>query len=572
MGDNRRPAAEFKGFSFQYRAQSEPTLHDIDLVIHEGEKVLIVGPSGSGKSTLAHCINGLVPHFHAGEMEGEALIGGENLAELDIFALSRKVGTVLQDPDGQFVGMTVAEDIAFTLENDGMPQAEMKAKVAAAARSVGMEGHLESSPQSLSGGQKQRTSMAGVLVGEAGILLFDEPLASLDPEAGRLAVEMIDDIHRQTGCTVIIVEHRLEEVLHRSVDRIIVMGEGRIVADLSPEELLSSSTLRELGLREPLYLTALRYAGCPIGPELKPASIETVSLESGGADQLRAWHEAAEAAQPLLAREPVLELEGISYAYDAGKEVLSGLSLSIGEGELVGIVGRNGAGKSTLSRLICGFGRPTAGRILYRGRDIAGDTIKERSERIGYVMQNPNHMISKHLIYDEVALGLQLRGAGEEEIRERVLETLKICGLHPFRSWPISALSYGQKKRVTIASILVLDPEVIILDEPTAGQDFRHYNEMMEFLLELNRRGKSIVVITHDMHLLLEYAERTLVIGEGRVLADALPADVLTDAALVEEASLRETSLQRLAARAGIGDPREFVRRFIVRDREARRS
>ncbi len=572
MRDNRRPAAEFKGFSFQYRAQSEPTLHNIDLIIHEGEKVLIVGPSGSGKSTLAHGINGLVPYFHSGEMEGEALIGGENLAELDIFALSRKVGTVLQDPDGQFVGMTVAEDIAFTLENDGLPQAEMKAKVAAAARSVGMEGHLDASPQSLSGGQKQRTSMAGVLVGEAGILLFDEPLASLDPEAGRLAVEMIDDIHRQTGCTVIIVEHRLEEVLHRSVDRIIVMGDGRIVADLSPEELLSSSTLRELGLREPLYLTALRYAGCPIGPELKPASIETVSLENGAAERLQAWHAAAEGEQPLLAREPVLELEGISYAYEAGKEVLSGLSLSIGAGELVGIVGRNGAGKSTLSRLICGFGRPTAGRILYRGRDIAGDTIKERSERIGYVMQNPNHMISKHLIYDEVALGLQLRGVGEEEIRERVLETLKICGLHPFRSWPISALSYGQKKRVTIASILVLDPEVIILDEPTAGQDFRHYNEMMEFLLELNRRGKSIVVITHDMHLLLEYAERTLVIGEGRVLADAPPAEVLTDAALVEEASLRETSLQRLAARAGIGEPREFVRRFIARDREARRS
>ncbi|MGN7456314.1 ABC transporter ATP-binding protein [Paenibacillus pasadenensis] len=568
--DNGPPVIELDGFGFQYRSQQEPTLHDITLTIAAGEKVLIVGPSGSGKSTLAHCLNGLAPHVHSGEMTGRARVCGRELAGLGILELSRLIGTVLQDSDGQFVGMTVGEDIAFELENRAVPQTEMRERVERAARAVGMEAHLGASPQTLSGGQKQRVSMAGVLVSDTPVLLFDEPLASLDPEAGRQAVERIDAIHRETGKTIVIVEHRLEEVLHRPVDRIVVFADGRIVADLPPAELLSSPLLAETGLREPLYVTALRHAGCAISPELHPESLERLELASIR-EPLRDWHEAAPSDPPPPRRSPVLELEDVQFAYDdEGPAVLSGLSLQLGEGELLAVAGHNGAGKSTLARLICGFYRPTSGRILHRGRDLAGDTIKERSERIGFVMQNPNHMLSKTLLYDEVALGLRLRGVPEDEARERVLETLRICGLHPFRSWPVSALSYGQKKRVTIASILVLDPDILLLDEPTAGQDYRHYNEMMEFVLQLKERGKSILVITHDMHLMMEYAERTVVIGDGRVLADAPPATILTDAELVRRASLRETSLQRLAERAGIGAPAEFVGRFIRRDREGR--
>ncbi|MNF77970.1 Energy-coupling factor transporter ATP-binding protein EcfA3 [compost metagenome] len=272
-----------------------------------------------------------------------------------------------------------------------------------------------------------------------------------------------------------------------------------------------------------------------------------------------------------LGRPSVLELDGVDFSYErGGRHVLKQVSLRVGQGELVSIVGRNGAGKSTLSKLVCGFYRPTAGRILYRGRDLSGDTIKERSERIGFVMQNPNHMISRTMLYDEVALGLVLRGVDEASIREWVHDALRVCGLYEMRNWPISALSFGQKKRVTIASILVLQPEVIILDEPTAGQDFRHYNEMMEFLLTLTRQGKSIVVITHDMHLMLEYAGRAVVLSDGEVIADGEPADVLTDARLVEAASLKETSVYELALRAGIEQPKEFVRRFIGRDRKER--
>lgn len=566
-----RAVIAFEHFSFQYRAQTEPTLHDINLTIREGEKVLIVGPSGSGKSTLAHAINGLIPASYPGESTGSLRIMGEEHGTAGIAALSARVGTVLQDTDGQFVGLTVGEDIAFMLENGAVPQTKMADKVLAAAKAVDIEDYLSASPQDLSGGQKQKTTLAGVLVGDVDILLFDEPLASLDPYTGTKTIELIDRVQQETGKTVIIIEHRLEDVLHRSVDRIIVVNDGRIAADLPAAELLSSSLLAEAGIREPLYLTALRYAGVAITPEMNPEHADTVQLADCTA-KLNHWYECNNAQPDSLQYPPVLELRDLSFGYERSRTVLQGLSLHIGKGEMVAIAGKNGAGKSTVSKLICGFYRPASGSILMNGRDIGTDTIKERAERIGFVMQNPNHMISKTLLYDEVALGLRMRGIPEIDIESQVHQVLQICGLYPFRSWPISALSYGQKKRVTIASILVLQPEIIILDEPTAGQDYRHYNEMMEFLLGLSRRGMTVVMITHDMHLMLEYAQRTIVLADGRKIADGPPEQVLSDLDTVRSANLKETSLYRLADRAGIQQPTEFVRRFIAYDREERRS
>ncbi|WP_040950833.1 ABC transporter ATP-binding protein [Gorillibacterium massiliense] len=566
----RSPAIEFIGFSFQYRAQSEPTLHDIHLTLHQGEKVLIVGPSGSGKSTLGHCINGLAPFFYPGETKGILRIMGEERKNVGIARASEQVGTVLQDPDGQFVGLTVGEDIAFRLENDAEPLDAMRIRVKEAARAVGLEDRLDASPHALSGGQKQRTTLAGVLVSDVDILLFDEPLANLDPAAGKAAIERIDQLHRETGKTVLIIEHRLEEVLHRPVDRIIVMDNGQILADQPASKLLSSSLLAQTGLREPLYLTALKYAGCRIETEMNPQHIQTIDLVTC-TGKLQAWHDGWRATQPVPQRPPLLELQELSFSYEKGAPVLHDLSFAIGKGEMLSIVGKNGAGKSTLSRLICGFYRPGGGRILYEGRDMRGDTIKERAERIGFVMQNPNHMISKVGVFEEVALGLKTRGVAEEEIRDRVHAVLRVCGLYEYRNWPISALSFGQKKRVTIAAILVLNPEVIILDEPTAGQDFRHYNEMMEFLRGLNESGITVIMITHDMHLMLEYAERTVVLADGRLLADDHPASLLTREEVVEATGLKTTSVHELARRAGICEPQAFVRHFIEHDREVRR-
>ncbi|WP_370772381.1 ABC transporter ATP-binding protein [Clostridium sp.] len=565
----KKPVIEFVDFTFQYRAQAKPTLNNINLTIYEGEKVLIVGPSGSGKSTLSNCINGLVPFSNEGEISGSLKVKGKETKEMSIFELSNSVGTVLQDPDGQFIGLTVGEDIAFKLENDCVSQKEMKEKVKIVSEIVGIDTHLDSAPYSLSGGQKQRVTLAGVMVGEVDILLFDEPLASLDPATGKSAIELIDQIQKKTNKTILIIEHRLEDVLHCPVDRIIVVDNGRIAADINPAELLSSNLLIETGIREPLYITALKYAGCDIKPEMHPEHIDTLNVDSCR-EKLKEWYEDTIEDEQKVNNEPILEMKNVKFSYESGKEILHGVSFKVNKGEMVSIVGRNGAGKSTISKLICGFYKPTEGQILFNGRDLINDTIKERAEKIGIVMQNPNQMISKTMIFDEVALGLKVRGVSEEKIKNRVFETLKICGLYEFRNWPISALSFGQKKRVTIASILVLNPEIIILDEPTAGQDFKHYTEIMEFLKELNQKGVTIIMITHDMHLMLEYTNRAIVLSNGLKLADDIAANVLTDEEVINKANLKETSLYELAIKAKLDNPRIFVKKFIDYDRRIR--
>jgi energy-coupling factor transporter ATP-binding protein EcfA2 len=566
----RKPIISFRNFSFQYRAQKRPTLTDIDLEIYPGERVLIAGPSGSGKSTLAGCINGLNPFSNPGACTGTLTVDGVDAPHSSLFELSAHVGTVLQDPDGQFIGLTVGEDIAFALENSCTPQDEMHAITRHAAELVGIENHLGYAPHELSGGQKQRVSLAGVMVDQVKILLFDEPLANLDPATGKQAIELIDEIQKKTDTTVLIIEHRLEDVLWRNVDRIVLVNGGTILADLRPDELLSGSLLAENGIREPLYVTALRYAGVDITPDKHPAHVDSLVLDDTDTQKLRDWFTTRPrpAAQPE--REPLLEVKGLSFGYQKGQQTLRDVSFSIGKGEMVSIVGRNGAGKSTLSKLICGFETPDAGEIFLNGKPLAEENIRRRAQHIGYVMQNPNQMISKTMIYEEVALGLQRSGLTEEQIREKVDATLRVCGLYPFRNWPISALSFGQKKRVTIASVLVLDPELILLDEPTAGQDFRHYTDIMEFLRGLNARGVTVVMITHDMHLMLEYTRRALVFCDGRLIADRTAAAVLCDPALVEQAALKETSLYTLANRCGIAPAQEFVERFIEQDREVR--
>ncbi|MDV5041583.1 ABC transporter ATP-binding protein [Faecalibacterium duncaniae] len=566
----RKPIISFRNFSFQYRAQKRPTLTDINLEIYPGERVLIAGPSGSGKSTLAGCINGLNPFSNPGACTGTLTVDGVDAPHSSLFELSAHVGTVLQDPDGQFIGLTVGEDIAFALENSCTPQDEMHAITRHAAELVGIENHLGYAPHELSGGQKQRVSLAGVMVDQVKILLFDEPLANLDPATGKQAIELIDEIQKKTDTTVLIIEHRLEDVLWRNVDRIVLVNGGTILADLRPDELLSGSLLAENGIREPLYVTALRYAGVDITPDKHPAHVDSLVLDDTDTQKLRDWFTARPRPAAPPEREPLLEVKGLSFGYQKGQQTLRDVSFSIGKGEMVSIVGRNGAGKSTLSKLICGFETPDAGEIFLNGKPLAEENIRRRAQHIGYVMQNPNQMISKTMIYDEVALGLQRSGLTEEQIREKVEATLRVCGLYPFRNWPISALSFGQKKRVTIASVLVLDPELILLDEPTAGQDFRHYTDIMEFLRGLNARGVTVVMITHDMHLMLEYTRRALVFCDGRLIADRTAAAVLCDPALVEQAALKETSLYTLANRCGIAPAQEFVERFIEQDREVR--
>ena len=545
----------FNQFTFQYDAQAEATLKDISFDIVKGEKVLILGPSGSGKSTLAQCLNGIIPNIHKGQAQGQVRIAGQNIFKQSIYDKSQLVSTVLQDPDGQFIGLTVAEDLAFALENDCANQSEMKDKVALWAERLDLTSLLNHRPQDLSGGQKQRVSLAGVLIDESPILLFDEPLANLDPKSGQETIDLIDKIHKEVGATTIIIEHRLEDVLYRPVDRILLVNDGTLLFNGSPDELLSSTLLLENGIREPLYVTVLRQLGFDTRDAQNLSQLDALDLSDLVLPD-RVLKDKRDSSS-----DSILKVEGLSVSYGDNPTIIEDMSFSLKKGERLAIVGKNGAGKSTLAKALCGF-VPSQGKLTYKGLDISQDSISERSERIGFVLQNPNQMISQTMIFDEVALGLRLRGIEETEVEERVHEVLKTCGLYSFRKWPISALSFGQKKRVTIASILVLKPEIIILDEPTAGQDYKTYTDIMNFLDSLQKQGHTIVMITHDMQLMLEYSDRCLVVVEGKIIADDNPVTILNQKDLLESTNLKQTSLYTLGQKLS-SDPVEVTQYYI---------
>ncbi|HCG2339292.1 TPA: ABC transporter ATP-binding protein [Staphylococcus aureus] len=567
------PIISFKDFSFQYHSQATPTLQNINVDIYPGEKVLVVGASGSGKSTFANCINGLIPFKTKGNVTGELHINNQDATVSCLHKRSNVVGTVLQDTDGQFIGLTAAEDMAFLLENNCVEQDDMKKNVSYWAEKVDMIEHLNHRPQDLSGGQKQRVSLGGILIHRTPILILDEPLANLDPATGHETLRLLNNIHEETKSTMIIVEHRLEESLDDTFDRVLLFKDGKIIANTTPSDLLKSSKLKEAGIREPLYCTALKYAEVDVESIDNLANLREVCMSEHVKFKVKKWIDKTSSNDDNKYKsEPLLELNEVCVQYsDYSNSVLNNVQLNVYRREMLSIVGHNGAGKSTLAKAICGF-LDITGNIQFCNKGFNQLSISERSEFIGYVMQNPNHMISEKMIYDEVALGLRARGMKESDIKIRVENVLKICGLYAFRNWPIAALSYGQKKRVTIASVLVLNPEIIILDEPTAGQDFYHYNEIMSFLIELNRQGKTIIMITHDMHLLSEYSSRTVVLSKGQVVADTTPVLVLNDKKICEIASLRQTSLFEMAEYIGISEPQKLIQLFINHDRKVRRQ
>ncbi|PSU96454.1 heme ABC transporter ATP-binding protein [Photobacterium kishitanii] len=556
----------FNNFSFKYWALENPTLKNINLTINKGEKIALIGPSGCGKSTLGQCLNGLIPHAIKGDCSGELYINGKNTRTLDLDHCTSMVGTVLQDTDGQFVGLSVGEDIAFALENQMIPQQKMREIVQATANMVDLNSILYHSPFDLSGGQKQRVSLAGVMVDDVNILLFDEPLASLDPKTGKAAIEIIDNLHKDSDKTVIIIEHRLEDVLHRPIDRIIMMERGEIIADMTPDELLASPLLQQHGIREPLYISAIKAAGCTITAEDKPSYFSTIKLDKFK-PQIEDWFHQVKQPQVEPINDVLLSVNNLSYSYDGIRNTLDDVSFDIHKGEFVAIMGKNGSGKSTITRLIMGVLEADNGTITLDGKDLANQSIFERSQHIGVVMQNPNHMISHHMIFDEVASGLRNRGMDEAQIKIKVEATLKLCGLGRYHHWPVDALSFGQKKRVTIATMLVLEPDLLILDEPTAGQDYHHYTAMMAFIQELNQKlGLTIVIISHDMHLVLEYTQRAIVIADNRLLTDDKVNHIFSQPALLDQANLTVTSLYSLAQAIGIEQIDQFIRCFIAHE------
>lgn len=568
--ENRQDLVVFDKYNFKYKSQVEPSLFDIDLKVKKGEKIIIVGPSGSGKSTLAKSLNGQIPNTFPGDITGSCLIDGKDLLDSSIFDLSLSVGTVLQDTDGQFVGLTVAEDIAFSLENDNVDQEEMKKIVVKWAKELNLSKLLEMKPGELSGGQKQSVSIAGVLVSDVPILLLDEPLANLDPKSGRKTMELLKRLADKIGYTVIVIEHRFEEALLLDPDRIIAVDGGKILADMSPTDLLKSDILEKIGIRRPLYIDAMKYAGVDISGYEKLGDFDEVEISPSDLAKIEGWAKGQVGKEIKKTNEEVIKIENLTFSYER-ENILENLSLEIDKGEIISILGPNGAGKSTLAKLMCGFLRPDSGKIILAGKDSKDLSIKEIADKVGFILQNPNAMISKTMIFDEVAFGLRVRGVAEDVIKKKVHDALEICGLYSFRKWPISALSYGQRRRVTIASILVLDPEVIIMDEPTAGQDFHHYTKMMEFIRKINKEyDLTILMISHDMHLIEEYTDRALVIGDKKILADTTPAELFSQSELIDRANLAETSLFKLGQRLKSMDALDFIETFIGYERSKR--
>ena len=563
----KEPIITFKDFNFRYKTQKNPTLHDINLNIYPGEKILILGASGSGKSTLCNCINGLIPFSFEGEITGSCKVNGVETKDASIFKLSNTVGTVLQDSNAQFVGLTVGEDVAFIMENEMMPRKEMLPKIDANLNLVGMQEFVEQVPFQLSGGQKQKVAIAGVFSNEVNILIFDEPLASLDPQMGMKAVELIDDLSKDENRAIIIIEHRLEDVLHRHVDRVILMADGRIVADVTPNELLKSSLLQECGIREPLYITAMKYAGCSLEGNKNLSDLETLEFTSENVEKLKSFFTEKREAIVENSNDAIVKFEGVGFTYDSGHKAVNDLNFEIKKGERVAIIGKNGAGKSTAAKLLTGIIRPDEGKITLEGKDTKDLSVKEIGELVGYVMQDPNQMLVKDIIKDEVALALTIRKYSDKDTEERVKVALETCGLYKMRNWPVDSISYGQKKRVTVASMMALEPDVLILDEPTAGQDYKSYTDIMNFVNILNKEyGKTILFITHDMHLAIENTDRAIVFADGEVIDTNKVFTVLSNPDTIQRANLKQTSLYTLAVKLGL-DPEKTIRSFIEYER-----
>lgn len=559
----KKALVSFEDFSFRYKSQQKPTLKNINLQIYEGEKILILGASGSGKSTLGYCINGLIPNRFSGEINGSCTVVGRDISAASVFTLSQHIGSVLQDSDAQFVGLSVGEDIAFSLENQNIPRKQMLEKVRASAKTVGIEDQLDLLPYSLSGGQKQRASIAGILHEDIDLILFDEPLAALDPHMGKVTVELIEKLNQQHKKTIVIIEHRLEDVLHRGVDRIVLMDKGEIVVAGTVDELLRSNYLREFGIREPLYISALKNMYGGLKQQTNLGHLDTIDLKLYNDKTVESVH-VKDTKEP--SNEEILAFNQIDFGYEEDS-LIHIEHLSIKKGERISLIGENGAGKSTLAKLSTGVLRPKNGEIYVNGKNYEMLTIQEIAKEVGYVMQNPNQMLVKDTVYEEVAYALQLREYDNEEINVRTERILKLTDLFKMRNWPISALSYGQKKRLSVAVVLVLEPKCLILDEPTAGQDYANYREIMEFVDRLNREQQTaILFITHDMHLALEYTDRAIVLSEGKVLSDTNVFDTLNDSSIISKAGLKRTSIFDFAEQLNI-DGKEFLKQFIFSER-----
>ena len=544
-------AVSIRDLKFRYRGEKKLALDGISLDIAKGEFLVIMGASEAGKSTLAACFNGLIPHYMKGAIKGEVIVQGINTAESSVPELAENVGIVFQDFEAQLFSTNVELEIAFGPENFAVPREEIARRIEENLRYVGLEEYRNRPPVTLSGGQKQKLAIASVLAMQPTILVMDEPTTDLDPISKQAIFDITNQLRRRDDITLIVVEHETEEALH--ADRIALIKDGKLVQVGTVEEILKQVELLEklgvMPLGIPKLFKKMGHTALPLTPD---EGIETFHRTG--------WNISDDKYRQLLDKEklaarhddqPIIRCRNLAHTYPNGVKALNGIDLDIYEGEIVAIVGQNGSGKTTLVKHLNGLLTPTDGDVMVNGLHTEEEGVFKIGQRVGYVFQNPDHQIFSEQVYDEIAFGPRLRGVPEEEIDKRVKEALEAVGLTGFEQEDPFSLTKSGRQRVAVASVLAVQPDVLILDEPTTGLDYTEQRSMMDMVRRLNEKGSTIIFVTHHMWVVAEYAHKVFVIKDGRILLDGRTRDVFAQEDILEASYLRPPHFVQFSNRLG---------------------
>jgi energy-coupling factor transporter ATP-binding protein EcfA2 len=540
---------EFIDVSFMYEDAETPALENINLKVQPGEVVLLAGPSGAGKTTLCSCLNGLVPHFHNGVLKGQVLIKGRDTKRTRVGVLSSLVGLVFQDPESQLISPTVADEIAFGPENLAVPRDEIVRRVEEGLDVARLKGFEEREPYNLSGGEQQACAIAAIFAMYPEIYVMDEPTSNLDPLGTQRVLSMIVNVAKERGKTLLIAEHKLEEILPL-VDRVVVMDRGRIVRDDTVEGALSKGDIEHVFVRPPLVCLAekLQLNAQPLTAEqFYPALTQKYKLNGLTVDE-------RPKAEKKDKGEPVIEIRGLRHSYDGVNAALNGVNLTIYRGELVSVLGRNGSGKTTLVKHINGLLKPAEGSVIVLGQDTVQTTTAQLAKKVGFCFQNPNHQMITFVVKDELALGPKSLGLDKEEIEHRSLQALEFVGMAEQMEADVMALGKGQKQRLALASVLTMRPEILVIDEPTTGQDPQMTEDIFEIIRKLNEEGTTVLVITHKFDYAAAYTERAVILANGKIVYDGPMGPALADEELLRANSLAQPQVTQLAAKLAAQD------------------
>lgn len=533
---------EFQNVSFRYAGAQKDALRDINLKIHPGEIVLITGPAGSGKTTLSSCINGLVPHYHEGELSGQIIVRGHDTKRSRIGGLASVVGMVFQDPESQLVTSSVVDEVAFGPENLGVPRDEINERVAEALSATRLSGYEERDPHFLSGGEQQACAIAAIHSMHSEIYVMDEPLSNLDPTGRIQVLQVLVDVAKRRKKTLLIVEHALEEVLPL-VDRVIIMEEGRILRDGTVEAVMNGGDIPNVFTRPSIVRLADTF-----GLDRMTFSAERFYQQVNAPKPLPIIN-VSDQPDPRgkPSTKPIIEIKDVHFSFPDQTQALRGVNLTVYEGEMLAILGRNGSGKTTMARHIIGLLQPQSGSVRALDKDVSQTPTHLLTQEIGFCFQNPNHQIVSFNVRDEMTFGLRAHNIDPAEHADRIHRALELVNLLDVIDLDIFSLGKGQKQRLALASVLTLNPKILIIDEPTTGQDPQMTREIFEILKNLNNLGTTVVIITHRIEHAATYAQRATVMNAGRIAFDGPMLRLITEADILDANSLVLPDVTKLA-------------------------